>query len=172
MPVLDIDQVRGHLNLVREDAETEAAVRAIITAAEAAIAARCGDLEPTQRVEVHTVGRGGALPLRAPLVSVTSITPVTGGAPVTVQAHQVDATAGLVHGLPAGTYAVAYVSGREHCPPDLLMGVKELVAHLWATTKRSAGDRGRQAAEAPGAAYLYPYRVEAWIAPYLQPGIA
>lgn len=146
-------------------------VEAIVAAAERAISGRCGDLEPTTHTEVVT-GNGGPLILRPPVISITSIT-LDGAAQTVPTVSAAGLSAGIVPGSWTGDYTVVYVSGRTLCPPDLLMGVKELVRHLWDTTRRSAADRrGQEAAAPPASTFVFPHRVEQWIAPYVWVSLA
>lgn len=169
MAVLSVAQAKQHLGLT--DPTVDPTVEAVVAAAEAAIARRCGDLEPTERTEVVTAD-GGPLIVRGPVISFTSVSKDAGAVafdPVTVPMLD----AGVLPGCFRGDYTVTYTSGRATVPADLLMGVKELVAHLWNTTQRSAADRrGRNSEQQPaGTSYLLPYRVEQWIAPYSRPAV-
>lgn len=168
MTVLSVAEAKRHLGL--QDASVDAAVEAVIVAAEAAITARCGPLEPTTYTETLT-GTGGTLTVRSPLLSVTTVN----GNALTNALTPSMLAAGVIPGTHRGDVAVVYVAGRTTVPADLLMGIKELVAHLWNTTQRSAADRrGRQDATQQaltGTSYLFPYRVEQWIAPYVLAGI-
>lgn len=169
MPVLSVAAAKQHLGL--SGTTSDPALEAVIAAAEKAIAVRCGFLEPTDRTDV-VEAHHGPLALRAPVVSVTSITPENGSAVDVPTLTTAAKDAGTVPGTFYGTYTVVYVSGRASVPADLLMGVKELVAHLWNTTQRSAADRrGRNDQPPTGSSYVFPNRVEQWIAPYVQAGI-
>lgn len=165
MAVLSVAEAKRHLGLT--DPAVDPAVEAVVAAAEAAIARRCGDLEPTPRTELVTAD-GGPLIVRGPVVSFTSVS--KDGSAVTIDpatAPMLDI--GVIPGSFRGDFTVTYTSGRTTVPPDLLMGIKELVAHLWNTTQRSAAERRGRNAEQPGPtgmSYLLPYRVEQWIAPY------
>lgn len=153
------------------DDDVLAEVATVVAAAERAIAGRCGDLEPTTITDVVT-GNGGPLVLRPPVVSVTSIT-LDGAVQTVPTMSAAGLSAGVIPGSWTGDYTVVYVSGRTTCPPDLLMGVKELVRHLWDTTRRSAADRrGREATAAPASTFVFPHRVEQWIAPYVWVSLA
>lgn len=173
MAVLSVAEAREHLSL-SPSAGVDEALGAVIDAAERAIAARCGDLEPTSRTAVVEAECGPLVVVRKPILELTSITSDSGTAQ-TLPTALTDAqkAAGVIPGNWYGTFTVVYVSGRSYAPVDLLMGIKELTAHLWATNQRSAADRrGREQQQQPGAAYVFPYRVEQWIAPYMQAGIA
>jgi hypothetical protein len=72
---------------------------------------------------------------------------------------------------------VVYLAGRSTVPDDLLFAVKELVRHLWTTQRGGATRPGSQQSDAmsntlPGAAYVFPFRVEQLLAPHEQPGFA
>lgn len=168
MTALSLAEAKQHLGLSSN--EVDSTLLAVLKAAEAAIAVRCGDLEPVQRTEVVRAVNG-TLILRGPLVSVDSVT-LNDVAQTVPTLTATETAAGIVCGSWSGDYVVTYTAGRSTLPEDLKMGVKELVAHLWATTQRSSSDRrGRETPE-DGSAYLFPRRVEQWIAPYVIPGIA
>jgi hypothetical protein len=72
---------------------------------------------------------------------------------------------------------VVYSAGRASCPADLLLAVRELVRHIWETqrggTRRPGSSASSETANTiAGAAYLFPFRVEQLLAPYIQPGFA
>ena len=179
MSVLTLAEAKAHLNIT--DAGSDAELQTFVDAAEAALAARVGPLGPvTTSARVAGGGRTLLLPV-APAVSITSVTPV-GGTALTVGDLYLDKTGGAISyasdaAFTSYWYDVVYVAGRaaNSCPDDLLMADKELLRHMW-TTQRPSGGRFSSGAPdlaantIPGAAYLFPFRVEALLAPYL-PGI-
>ena len=178
MSVLTLAEAKAHLNIT--DSSSDAELQTFIDAAEAALAARVGPLGPvTTSARVAGGGRTLLLP-DAPAVSITSVTPV-GGTALTVGDLYLDKTGGAISYasdalFSASWYDVVYVAGRaaNTLPDDLLMADKELLRHMWSTQRpgaRSTSPLGGEAANTiPGAAYLFPFRVEALLAPYL-PGI-
>lgn len=178
MSVLSLDAAKAHLNVTGTKDDIE--IAETIDAAEAAITKRVGPLEPT--LKTVRVSGGSALVLpTTPAVSLTSITPVNGAALTLADAY-LDSEAGVVLNMWGGSfssiaYDVAYVAGREDCPADLMLAVKELVRHLWKSQRGGAQRPGSQPSDAmsntlPGAAYAFPFRVEQLIAPYERPGFA
>lgn len=172
MTVLDLTAAKEYLNITVTTSDT--ALTGIIAAAEAAIAERCGPLEPTT-VTARVDHLGGDIALsRLPVLSLTTVTPV-GGSALDLTNVYVDAS-GVVTGIAAGMYTIAYQTGRQTCPADLLLAVKELVRHLWSTqrgpTQRPGSAPSDTSGSVPGAAYMMPNRVAEMIAPHVQIGFA
>lgn len=179
MSVLTLAQAKAHLNVTGGQQDVE--VQSMIAAAEAAIAKRCGPLSSTSTT-VRVAGGSPELVLPVtPAVSLTSVTPVDGSA-LTLSDLYLDTGAGLVTynsgaGFSSRLYDVVYNAGRTTVPDDLLMAVKELVRHMWATQRGPTRRPGSTPSEAvantvPGAAYALPFRVSELIAPHLQHGFA
>lgn len=180
MAVVTLDEAKAYLNISSTSTTSDAELGEFIDRAVAAIAARCGPLEATEKTSRV---RGGwsalALPVR-PVVSLTSITPL-GEAALTVDDYLVT-EGGIVEPEAGGWfgsrwYDVVYQAGRATVPDDLRLGVLEMLRHLW-DTQRAGGSRrvGSGSSDStantiPGAAYLFPFRVEQLIAPHVQVGI-
>lgn len=153
----------------------------IIAAAEAAIAQKCGPLEPVARTVRVSAGSASMLVLPAPIVEITLVADADGNV-VDATDLYVDQEAGLLsfsdgQWFTARWYDVTYEQGREPCPADLLLAVKELVRHLWESQRGSVRRPGSTVGEAtantiPGAAYMMPFRVSELIAPHLRPSVA
>jgi hypothetical protein len=138
--VLELAAAKEHLNI--RVATNDAELETFIDAAEAVLARWVGPLEPTP-VTDRVAGYGFGLHLPVfPALSLTSVTPVGGGA--------LD-LAGLYLDVPSGTvtrndggqftaraYDVAWVAGRDELPDDLLFADKELVRELWTTQRGTA----------------------------------
>lgn len=181
MSVLDFDDVKAWLNITMPGDDDK--LQKTIDAAEQAVASRIGPLEPvsvTRRVRGGTIGL--TLPL-APVISVTSVVPIGGGTPLDVSTLDVDTSTGIVYltsgwGFPNHAYTVTYMAGFDDVPADLLQALEELVRHLWRTQRGSGTSRPGSAASSevdnkvPGAAYLFPIRVEQLLAPYTSFGVA
>jgi hypothetical protein len=179
MSVLTLAEAKAHLNI--PDSDSDAELQTFIDAAEAALAARVGPLGPTTTTARVAGGRTLSLPV-APAVSITSVTPV-GGTALTVGSLYLDKDAGVIsYSYPSGLtfpyswYDVVYVAGRaaNACPDDLLMADKELLRHMWTTQRPSGGRFSSGSSDSaantiPGAAYLFPFRVEALLDPYRTP---
>lgn len=170
MSVTTLVEAKAYLNLSTTQHDTE--VQLFIDRAEALVAERCGPLVAAPRSGRYTAGSGGlALPVY-PIRSLTSVTPVGGGTALTV-GDLYPNDAGVVEmddgsDFPAGRYDVAWTAGHAAdaatVPADLKLGVLELIRHLW-DTQRGAS-RTRTDAGTPGAAYIFPYRVEQALAPF------
>jgi hypothetical protein len=180
MSVLELADALDHLNITSGSSSLE--VQAFVDAAEAVIARHCGPLSSTATT-VRVVGGGCALVLPVlPAVSLTSVTPVDDGSPLTLGDLYLSTGAGLVTytsgaSFPDRFYDVVYSAGRTTCPDDLLMAVRELVRHMWQTQRGPTRRPGSQPSEGtantvPGAAYMLPFRVSELIAPHLQSGFA
>lgn len=175
--VLTLAQAKTHLNLsVATTNDVE--LQTFIDAAEAAIAKKCGPLTSVAKTD-RVRGCGTGLVLRhTPVVSLTTVTPV-GGTAIDSTLTQVDLSAGVVEWVSGaawspGQYDVVYQAGRSAAlPADLLLGVKELVRHLW-TTQRGGGATRPGSSQsdnvAPGSAHALPYRVTELINPHIQIG--
>jgi hypothetical protein len=178
--VVALGEVKTHLNLTASTHDAE--LQSLIDAAEAAIGERVGPLAPT--AETARVRGGGrdtlVLPI-SPVVSLTSVTPVDGDA-LTLSDLHLDQESGLIAFEAGGSfslrhYDVAYDAGRTECPADLKLAVKELVRHVWSTQRGPTTRPGSRESEGaantlPGAAYVFPFRVEQLLAPHEQPGFA
>lgn len=175
MSLLELSDVKAYLAIT--SGTHDIVLQGFIDAAESAITAKCGPLAATA-VEQHVEASAGTIMLSTiPALALTSITPAAGGTPLSLSGVTLDGPSGVVSGVSSGTYVVVYSAGRDPAPADLLMGVKELVRHLW-DTQRGPGRRpGSTTSETtantiPGAAYMMPFRVAELIAPHLQPGFA
>jgi hypothetical protein len=174
--VLAVEDMKDYLNITEPDSDAE--LQEFIDAAEAAIAHRVGPLEPTAVTSRVGGGTAGLVLPRTPVASLTSITPI-GEVALTIGDFDADPLTGIVGytdgGLRFGSrsYTVVYEAGWDPLPADLLLAVKELVRHLWATQRGSGTRRpGAGAAEVPLAPREWPNRVLQLIAPYVLPGIA
>ena len=179
MSVLTVPEAKKHLNIEVGTYDDE--IQDVIDAAEAAIAQRCGPLEPTV-VTTRALGNGGTIALpHYPVVSLTSITP-EGSTALDISGVYADSVNGVLSYSNGATFAtsthtVVYTAGRASCPPDLLMAVKELVKHLWQPQRGGSKRPGTGGGDSysntvPGAAYAFPFRVEQLIAPHEHLGFA
>lgn len=175
--VLSVDDAKTFLNITATTSNEE--IRQFITRAEAAIAARTGPLIPTATTSV-VEGRSDVLILPVqPVISVTSITP-TGGSALGLSSFttisNVISWNYKTGWFPLPFYTVVYQAGRTTVPADLYGAVQEMLKHLWATQRGGATRPGSRTSETadtvPGAAYLYPFRVEQVINEYTPLGMA
>jgi hypothetical protein len=168
MSALSLSLAKAHLNITEPNFDTE--IQAVIDAAESILANSVGPLTTlSARTDRVAGGWKLVLPL-APVVSVTSITS-TDGATADLSSLTMNLAAGIIYYSDnvtrfwQGVYDVAYTPGRATVPADLLLAVKEMVAHLWRPQRGPLNVlAGTQ--EAPTAAYLMPYRVQELIEPY------
>lgn len=179
MSTLTLAVAKTHLNVTGSAQDGE--IQDTIDEAEAAIAERVGPLVSTATT-VRVRGMSDALVLPVtPALALTSVTPVDGTA-LTLADLYLDAAAGVVTydsggSFSARAYDVVYNAGRSSCPDDLLRAIKEMVRHLWITQRGPTGRPGSGASEGvsntiPGAAYVFPFRVEQLLAPHEQTGFA
>lgn len=178
MSTLSLSDAKQHLNIDVATYDTE--LTAMISAAEAMIAKRCGPLASTAKTVVVD-GRGYSLLLpTTPVVSLTSVTDNT-GATVSVSdltvlpPGVVQYTSGPAY-FPGWWYTVVYNAGRSTVPDDLLLADKELVRHLW-TSQRGGASRPGQGGGTDQVTFAaqvgsLPTRVLELIAPHVQPGFA
>lgn len=174
MSTVTLAEAKAHLSISAGTYDGE--LQGMLEAAEAAIEARCGPLGPVSRTQ-RVVGSGGALVLSVtPIVSLTSLTPV-GGVASDISALDVDSLAGTIANSSgsygSGRYDIVYLAGRATLPPDLRMAVLELVRHMWDTQRGPSRRPGSTASDAtsntiPGAAYMFPFRVEQLLGPHMQ----
>lgn len=177
MAVLTAPKAAAYLRI--ESTDKQAVLEEMCNAAQAAIEARVGPLEP-EAVTARVEGGGSVLFLpKTPAISLTSITPL-GGTALTVADYWVS-SGGTVRRNTTGYafaeawYDVAYQAGFDPLPNDLLLAVKELVRHFWTTqrggTQRPGANQSEMLSNSiPGFAHTFPYRVSELIAPYEQPG--
>lgn len=180
MAVVDVEEMRAYLNMRDDSHDDDLTVR--IEEAQAAIEEKVGPLGPVE-VTVRVAPVNGLLRLKiAPAIDLISITPAD-GASVAIGGLHLDTAAAVVArndgtALTARYYDVIYTAGREECPANLKLAVKELVRHLWGASKRAgAGRPGSQPSDAtsntiPGAAFLFPFRVEQLLVDELDDGFA
>lgn len=178
MSVVTLAEAKLHLNITANTDDAE--IQTKIDAAEGAVVDKTGPLTNTSVTE-RVRGGGCALTVQVtPLVSVTSVTPADGGTPLDVSQMTTD-EAGVIEYLTGARftdrwYDVEFTAGHGTAiPANLKEGVLELVRHLWDTQRGGSRRPGPPVSTAasntlPGAAYLFPFRVEQLIAPFVQVG--
>lgn len=175
MAVLSAPDAAAYLRI--ENSDKHDVLETMCNAAQAAIEAHVGPLEPT---EITARVEGGALLFlpKIPAISLTSVTPL-GGTALTVGDLWVTNTGAVRYTtatcFTADWYDVVYQAGFDPLPDDLLLAVKELVRHFWTTqrggTQRPGANQSEMLSNSiPGFAHTFPYRVSELIAPYEQPG--
>lgn len=178
MSALELEDAKTYLRITGNTSDAE--LQATIDAAEAAIAARIGGLatsETTARIG------GGSFVLVLPVMPVADVTSVISslGTVIDLDDLNIDTASGLITfnsgaAFNEATYDVVYDAGRETVPADLMLAIKELVRHLWATQRGAGVPTGSPNSEAlsntiPGSAWTFPFRVEQLLAPHVTPGI-
>lgn len=164
MAVLTLAELKRHLGAKAPDDEAD--LSALITAAESAVAAKCGPLEV---VAVTKRVRGGGRCLVLPVLPVFAVTTVTGKSGSVVADYDLYAAAGLLES--DGTwseefYDVVYDAGHDPCPADLKEAVKERARYIWQSRRGPAnGIAGSESLNALK-------RSEELMSPYMQPGFA
>ena len=150
MAVLTLAELKRHLGSKASDDEAD--LTALIDAAQSAVAARCGPLEPTS-VTTRIAGCGAtqiALP-RRPLISVTSVTGRAGVA-MAAASYWVDYDTAVVYTsseFSEDYYDVVYSVGRASCPAHLKEAVKEMARHMWVARRGpSSGVAGSESINA------------------------
>lgn len=198
MSVLALADAKTHLNIT--GATSDAELQTFIDAAESAIARRIGPLESTSTTARLRGQRAALVVPKLPAGALVSLTPGNGTA-LDVELLELKPSgvlqyADLVGSFPAAVYVVEYEVGwgvleavdpdAEELtytwdgPADILLAVKEMVRHLWATQRagseggtRRPGSQGAPglANTLPGAAYTLPIRVSQLIEPYVPLGV-
>lgn len=169
MSALTLADAKAHLNITVSTYDVE--LQAMIDAAEAILANVVGPLTTGASRTDRVPGRDMRLVLPiAPVVSVASVT-TPSGVVVDLSTVTQNLPAGVLYhtdnsGFGCDVYDVTYTPGRATCPADLLLGVKEMVRHLWTTQRGAATRIGPGGGDAPGISYLVPYRVQELIEPY------
>lgn len=178
--VLSVPLAKTHLNIT--SATYDAELQSMIDSAEAILGRLVGPLQATSKTSRVYPREGCTLVLPiCPVVSLTSVTPYSGGA-LTLSDLHLNTDAGTIAystgtgSFTARWYDVVYLAGRATCPDDLLLAVKEFVRHLWTTQRGSSGRPSAAALDAQipraGVGYLMPYRIQELIAPHVAPGFA
>lgn len=181
MAVLTLVEVKTHLNIATSDDDSE--LFEFIARAEAAIAAKCGPLEP-EVVTARVRGYGRSLtPKITPILSLTNVAPVGGSALSLSLLHTPDnrlrgpATIEYLDGQWFGSrwYDVVYVAGRDSVPEDLRHAVLEAIRFYWETQLGNAPAGALPTgsdvdlAQSFGGSFGFPWsRVQHLIEPYEQ----
>lgn len=174
MAVVTVPEAKAHLNI--QGAAQDGDIQGFIDVAEAVIAHHVGPLEPvSMTATVAGGGRSLVLPT-APVISVESVTPHE-GTELDSTLLLSDLAVGVVSYYDGGwfgdrQYVVEFTAGRDVCPPDLLLAVKELLRHLWKTQRGGTRRPGSADEGTPPAAFMLPNRVVELLAPHMQVSVA
>lgn len=182
-PFADLEDLREHLRKTDITAEAEQLEMHLEAATEAVEGWRSiGPLVSRQFTERAAARLGHLILTKTPVQSVTSVTPVDGGTPLTVGDLDVDGNAGIVHGVPTGTYSVVYQAGRgsiDAVPVSLKLAVLIIAGHIWEIQRgpRSRNFHGQSSAdESSGhkasAGYLIPNRAAHLMQPFANVPVA
>jgi uncharacterized phiE125 gp8 family phage protein len=170
MSALLLADTKTHLNITSTTSDGE--LQAMIDAAEAILANSVGPLVVQSATKVRVAGGNQLVVPAAPIATLTAVASADGGV-LDTSLLSVDNTAGIIYytdnvtRFSAVAYDVTYAAGWTTVPPDLMLGIKEMVRHLWAT-QRGSQSRSAQPGQDPAPGYLMPYRVEQIIEPYRQ----
>ncbi len=174
MSVVSVPEAKDHLQLTQP--VEDLLIQSYIDSAEAAIGKLVGPLEPTAVTERVRAGSATVLVVAVtPAISITSITPIDGTA-LDLAGIDIDPagiiTADTAAPFTSRAYTVVYQAGRNPCPADLLMAVKELIRVQWTGAVnggRGAAPRGseRAANTVKGAEGTMPFEVSRLLAPHM-----
>lgn len=171
MSALALADAKTHLNITSNTSDGE--LQAMIDAAEAILANSVGPLTVQPASKVRVAGGNQLVVPVAPIATLTSVASSDGVA-VDTTLLSVDKSAGIIYytdnltRFAAVAYDVTYAAGWGTVPPDLMLGIKEMVRHLWTTQRGALVSRSTQQGQDPTPGYLMPYRVEQLIEPYRQ----
>lgn len=164
---------RDRLNVsTLADAELDAMIASAVAEQEQSV----GPVAP--RTVTRTVyPSSGVLLLPAPVVSVTSITPVGGSALSLAGLDLSGLSAGIVRpgtlgGFWASSYTVVLVAGRNPVPQDLVEAALLRVQHSYETQRGPAELPLADAVEGGGSAFILMLRARDKEAPYVIPAVA
>lgn len=178
MSVVLLAEVKTHLNMSASTSDAE--IQDFIDSAEAEVEMKCGPLTSVAKTERLKSSGGAFLTLRhTPVVSLTSITPVSGTA-YDVALFETDLSAGVVEwrsgaAFAAGWYVVVYQAGRATVPKDLKLAIMELLRDNW-RSQRGGSARPAAAPNAglsdtlPQSAFTFSTSVMQKLAPHIQVG--
>lgn len=184
MALITLEAAKRHLQITGTNAY-DVDLQECIDALTPMIERHTGPVEPRSVTEtVNAYGSLLALP-QAPVVSLTSLTPVlTGGTAIDVSEVALDGDAGVLRRLDGGVFAggpwsAVYVVGRSEVSPTIAYAAKLLLQHLWKTRYGAArgnpggGDDYDVNEPIPGFGYAMPNRVLEVLEPYkAPPGVA
>lgn len=175
MSQLTLADAKTYLGLTT--AANDTVVQQVIDAAEARLSQDVGPLTPksvTERVR----GYSDALVLSVvPVISITSVTPVAGGASLVVGSLTIDPNGSGVISFTDGVsvftawkYDVVYQAGWSTVPADLAQATREFVRYLFSTQRGGERRGGPGSSTTPDAAPVagdLPARVQELIEPYI-----
>jgi hypothetical protein len=181
--IVGLAQVKAHLNMTATDSARDEELKLMIAAATAKIEDRCGSVaRRTVTNERHSGGCEVIYLRQSPAQSLTSVTPVAGGTPITVNLLDLDPDTGRVAYLdgftwfPYGLYYWTYVAGMSVVPAGLQLAALNFIKGSWETQRGAAGlplqGGPDEYAVQPGMG-LVNWRLEQDLKPFLSlPGIA
>jgi len=176
-------EVKTHLNaagITTNDAELEHFIQAACARIEHEIGPVARRTVTAER-QRHEYGRATVWLNEAPVISVTTVTPVaTGGTAVTVADLDVDPSGQVTYKdgytrFPAGLYLWSYVAGRVIVLAPITLATKELIRHLWRSQRGATGLplQGGEDVYVPTLPFALPNGVRELLAPYMRaPAVA
>src|SRR6266702_4512785 len=182
--VLALSDAKDILNIDQTDTSDDAEIQRKIAAIESALERVTGGpiitRSITERVEL-TSGYTALVLRKRPVASVTSITPVSTGVPMSIADIEIDTNAGIVRrklGLPfygayfafAPIFTVTYTAGFGTAVPQAITEAAAVILkHLWSTQRGNAltvPTGGEQMTTIPGMGFMVPNLAAELLAPY------
>ena len=177
-PPVTVDDLRSFLNLDVNDTTEDDELTAMLSAATEAVEARVGPMVSRSITDV-VYGRNGLVTLRAPVISVESMS--WQGSAFDLTLLDVDLKSGVVsnpYGYSLGCwwwsspgaagipFAVTYTAGRVPVPDSLKQATMIVAEQLWKTQRGPAPGQYGGSTEQVYTGFLIPARAEALMAPY------
>lgn len=177
MALLQLDEIRAHLNLGR-DTSHDAELERWLAAAEAHIRRRYGTLPSGTYTELVRVIDGRILLSHTPVLTVTSVSQLHGASYTTEVTISSDRQFVSHDNVRAGEWTVVYTAGHTAVPADLKLDILEDVGVLYQRSQigppNTLGGLGveTEAAGAPPVPIRMWPRTDGWIADNTIPAIA
>lgn len=165
MATVDLTAVKQHLNIT--DSTQDVELTKFINAVLLQVTAFVGPLSGTASGRVVSDGTVLVLPTM-PIQSVESLTnTLDNTTALTISDYDLDKDAGLMYGVPAGTYEVSYTAGWAVLPEDLALDILDLIKLRWSSQRGTAriGQTPETAPNMPGAYTAILERLKATHAP-------
>ncbi|WP_330265326.1 phage head-tail connector protein [Streptomyces griseorubiginosus] len=184
MALLTLAEAKAQLDITTDTEDAE--LQAYIDALTAPIERHVGPVEIRTVTEVVD-GRAALVLTQVPVVSLTSLTPLTtGGTAIGTDEVFLDKDSGVIHRLSGGSFAggpwtAVYEAGRGEVPPTINLAARILLQHLWRTqygasrglSSVGGGDDFLVTEQIAGWGYAIPNRVLQLLEPYkVPPGVA
>lgn len=141
--ILSLAEGKEHLNIDADDLDYDEEIQGFIRAITEVCERHVGAVARTTHTEKHRGGRGIVL-LRAPVLSLTSVTAIeTSGTDQTVADLDLDQPTGIVQrkdgGWMRGPFRVTYVAGQTQIPAHVRLAALIILQHMWETQRGTMG---------------------------------